>query len=171
MDDESKVVTLARKAVEKYVQEGKRIKPPENLPDILKKKSGVFVSLKKNGKLRGCIGTTEAVQKNIAEEIISNAISAASSDPRFSAVKPGELKDLEYSVDILGEKEPVESREELDPDKYGVIVKKGHRSGLLLPDLDGIDTVDEQLKIAKKKAGLLPQQKVEIYRFPVHRYK
>ncbi|MFW5999159.1 MAG: AmmeMemoRadiSam system protein A [Halanaerobiaceae bacterium] len=172
MNKERQIVDLARSAIEEYIIRGRRISSPEEIPQILQGKNGVFVSLKKNGKLRGCIGTTEAVQENTAEEIISNAISAAESDPRFPIVKPEEISDLKVSVDILGNKERVESREDLNPEKYGVIVKKGHRTGLLLPDLKGIDTVEKQLAVAKKKAGLTPDTSVdEIYRFSVQRYQ
>lgn len=172
MDKENYIVKLARDAIVEYVQKGVKISPPEEIPDDLQKKNGVFVSLKKKGKLRGCIGTTDSVQDNTAEEIVSNAISAADNDPRFPSVKPEELPELKISVDILGEKERVNSKEELDPAKYGVIVKKGHRTGLLLPDLEGIDTVEKQLAVAKKKAGLTPDTRVDqIYRFPVHRFR
>ncbi len=168
---ENQIVKMARETVEEYILHGKRKEEPEQLTPEMKKKRGVFVSIKKNGKLRGCIGTTRPTQSNIAQEIISNAISAANHDPRFSAVRSEELEQLEFSVDILGEKEPVDSLEELDPVKYGVIVEKDHRSGLLLPDLEGIDTAAKQVEIAKKKAGISPGENVDLYRFEVKRYR
>ena len=170
-ENESKVVELARKAIEEYVLNGNQIKPPAELPEEMQGKKGTFVSLKKNGNLRGCIGTTRPTQKNIAVEIIKNAINACSHDPRFSPVQPDELDDLEISVDILGEAEPVDSIDDLDPDQYGVIVKDGHHTGLLLPDLDGIDTARDQVNIARKKAGISPDQDLDLFRFEVHRFE
>ncbi|MCD6082859.1 AMMECR1 domain-containing protein [Candidatus Aerophobetes bacterium] len=166
-------VLLARKTIEAYIRQGKIISPPEDIPEAFQKKAGVFVSLHKKGRLRGCIGTYLPTQENIAQEIIKNAISAATQDPRFPPVEEDELKDLEISVDILSEPEPVHSKQELDPKKYGVIVSKGWRRGLLLPDLEGVNTVEEQLDIAKQKAGLygVPDEELEIERFTVTRYK
>jgi AmmeMemoRadiSam system protein A len=163
-------VNLAKKAIEEYVRDRKVITPPEDLPPEMRQRAGVFVSLKKNKQLRGCIGTIMPATENIAEEIIKNAIAAATEDPRFYPVQPEELDEIEYSVDVLSEPEKVESLSELDPKKYGVIVVKGHRKGLLLPDLEGVDTVEEQLRIAKMKAGILPDEDCEIYRFTVKRY-
>ncbi len=165
-------VSLARKAVEEYVKRGNVITPPEGLPeDIYRKRAGVFVSLKKGNQLRGCIGTFMPVTESIAEEIIRNAISAATQDPRFPAVRAEELDDITYSVDILSEPERVTDISELDPKKYGVIVTKGPLKGLLLPDLEGVDTVDEQLRIARMKAGFSPYDNdVEVLRFTVTRY-
>jgi hypothetical protein len=170
-EKESKVVVLARKAIEEYIINGKQIQPPEDLPQELKGKRGTFVSLKKNGRLRGCIGTTKATQANIALEIIMNAINACSHDLRFESVKSNELDDLEISVDILGKPEPVSSIEELDPEKYGVIVEKDHRTGLLLPDLEGIDSVEKQVEIARKKAGIVSREGLKLYRFEVQRFE
>ena len=168
----NQVVQLAREAIEEYVKNSHKIQPPQNLSEVMQKERGVFVSIKKNGNLRGCIGTTGPTQENVAREIIRNAINACSKDPRFQPVKPEELEKLEISVDILGEQELVSDLDELDPDKYGVIVKKGSRTGLLLPDLEGIETVREQVNIAKKKAGIPPaENNVELYRFQVHRYE
>jgi len=166
-------VSLARKAIEEYLREKKVISPPRNIPKEFQGEAGVFVSLHKKGKLRGCIGTYLPTEENIAREIIKNAISAATQDPRFPPVQVDELKDIEMSVDILSKPEPVRSEEELDPKKYGVIVGKGWQRGLLLPDLDGVDTIREQLDIAKQKAGLwgVPDEELEIQRFMVTRYK
>jgi len=137
----------------------------------MKERAGVFVSLHKFDELRGCIGTFEPQRKNVAEEIITNAISSATRDPRFPSVDPSELKDLEYSVDVLTTPVPVESKDQLDPRKYGVIVECGYRKGLLLPDLEGVDTVDYQIDICRQKAGIDPDEPVKLYRFEVKRYK
>ena len=164
------LVELARRTVETYVREGKTPQPEKLTPEM-KQKAGVFVSIHKLGELRGCIGTFEPQQDNVAEEIINNAISSATGDPRFPAVAPSELKDLEYSVDVLTEPEPVDSQDQLDPRKYGVIVEAGFRRGLLLPDLEGVDTVDYQIEICRRKAGIAPDEPIKLYRFEVKRYK
>ncbi|HBM75527.1 MAG TPA: AMMECR1 domain-containing protein [Clostridiaceae bacterium] len=168
---EDEFVKLARESLEYYIKKGKTMPTPDDIPDDMKRKAGVFVSLKKNGQLRGCIGTIEGVQQNIAEEIIENAISAGTRDPRFYPVEKDELDDLVYSVDVLGKSEPVSSREELDASKYGVIVRSDWRSGLLLPNLEGVDTVDEQISIALKKAGIDEDEDYSIERFEVVRHK
>jgi len=156
--EEHPLVKLARKAVETFVKEGKIISPPspsEMIPEM-KERAGVFVSIKKRGKLRGCIGTYLPTRKNVAEEVIRNAIAACSEDPRFEPVREDELPYLEYSVDVLTEPEPVYDLRELDPKVYGVIVEASDgRKGLLLPDLEGVDTVEEQIDIASRKAGIL----------------
>jgi AmmeMemoRadiSam system protein A len=136
----------------------------------LRDRAGIFVSLKKQGELRGCIGTTAPTTPSIVDEIIQNAISAATRDPRFNPVTADELPDLTISVDVLGQPERVESKNDLDPSRYGVIVRKGMRSGLLLPDLDGVDTVDEQWAIVCRKAGISPDSVESIERFRVTRY-
>lgn len=165
-------VELARKSLETYVVEGKKIKAPKDLPrEMLTQQGGVFVSIKIDGQLRGCIGTIAPTQENLAQEIIENAISAGCRDPRFYPVNERELKDLEYSVDVLKEPEPVKSLDELNPKKYGVIVQQGIRKGLLLPNLEGIDTPQEQVYIACQKAGIDPKSDFEMQRFEVIRYK
>ena len=144
---------------------------PEGLPDeLLHTRAGAFVSIHKLGRLRGCIGTSAPTQRCLAEEIIRNAVSAAVSDPRFDPIRPEELPLLEISVDVLGEPEPVASEDELDPKRYGVIVTRGRRRGLLLPDLDGVDTVARQVAIARQKAGIGPNEPVELQRFRVVRH-
>lgn len=164
------VVELAKKAIEQYVKNRRVISPPEILTPEMNEKAGVFVSIKKHGQLRGCIGTFMPSCNNIAEEIIRNAICAATEDPRFPPVQEYELKDLSYSVDILTPPERVTDMKELDPKRYGVIVSAGGRRGLLLPDLEGVDTIEEQLRIAKLKAGIFDDEKVDIFRFEVRRY-
>ena len=145
MKAESKPAKLARQSLEFYLSRKQAMPVPVDLPEDLKGKAGVFVSLKKQGKLRGCIGTFAPTQPSIAAEIISNAISAATRDPRFWAVELDELDQLSISVDILSAPEQVYSLDDLDVKKYGVIVRKGSRSGLLLPDLEGVDTVEDQI--------------------------
>jgi len=169
--EESAYVKLARETIENYIKQGKIITPPLDLPEeMINQKAGVFVSLKKNGNLRGCIGTFMPTQGNIAQEIIKNAISAAVDDPRFSSVNVSELEDLSISVDVLSAPEEVKDISQLNPRKYGVIVSSGYKKGLLLPDLEGVDTVEYQIDIAKRKAGIYPGEKVKLYRFEVQRY-
>lgn len=169
---EDPYVKLARYTLETYVKEGVVPPLPEDLPkEMLKQKAGVFVSIKKGGQLRGCIGTFLPTRKNIAEEIQRNAISAGCEDPRFYPVEKDELPELEYSVDILTEPVPVYSIDELDPKKYGILVRKGYRSGLLLPDLEGVDTVEQQLRIALAKAGIRLDEDYQIYKFQVERHE
>jgi AmmeMemoRadiSam system protein A len=166
----SPLTKLAKKTVETFVKEGKA-PPAGKLTPKMKQKAGVFVSIHKFGELRGCIGTFEPTQDNIAEETIANAINSATRDPRFPPIAPDELKDLSYSVDVLTTPEPVDSQDQLDPKKYGVIVEAGRRRGLLLPDLEGVDTVDYQIEICRHKAGIMPDEPVKLYRFEVERYK
>ena len=161
---------LAKETVENYVTEGKVIKPVE-LTLEMKAKAGVFVSIHKNGALRGCIGTFEPHKKNVAEETIANAVSSATKDSRFSPVTPDELKDLDYSVDVLTAPEPVAAESQLDSKKYGVIVEAGWRRGLLLPDLEGVDSADYQIDICRQKAGIRSDEPVRLYKFEVKRYK
>jgi len=163
-------VRLAMRSLKAFVTEGKRIPVPDDVPEEFLKPAGAFVSLKKHGELRGCIGTLGPTKGSAAEEIIANAISAATADPRFDPVRPEEIDHLQCSVDILGEPEKVKSLEDLDPKRYGVIVRRGGRCGVLLPDLEGVDTVVEQVGIAKRKAGISPFEDCEIERFEVIRY-
>ena len=167
---ESPQVKLARETVESYVKRGE-VPHPKNIPPEMKGKAGVFVSLHKGDELRGCIGTIEPDEPNIAQEIIRNAVQSSTQDPRFSPVTPEELPDLIYSVDVLTEPEPVKSEKDLDPKKYGAIVEAGWRRGLLLPDLEGVDTVKHQLEICRMKAGIGMEEPVKLYRFEVKRYK
>lgn len=165
-------IRLARTTIDTYVRTGNIIDVPQDLDkEMSHRRAGVFVSIKEDGRLRGCIGTIQAVQTSIAEEIIANAISASTKDPRFSPIEPWELDRLTISVDVLGEKEKIDSPEQLDPIRYGVIVTKGHKRGLLLPNLEGIDTVEEQIAIAKRKAGIREDDPVELERFEVIRHE
>lgn len=164
------LVRLAKETIESYVRDG-TIPQPKELTLEMRECAGVFVSLKMGGMLRGCIGTYEPAQVNVAEEVIANAINSATRDPRFPPVTTGDLDDLEYSVDVLTKPEPVASEAELDPKRYGAIVECGGRRGLLLPDLEGVDTVAHQIDICRSKAGILPHEPVKLYRFEVRRYK
>jgi len=164
-------VRLARKSLESYILAGEIIPVPTDLPAVmLKEKAGAFVSIHKGGRLRGCIGTFLPTRDNIAEEIIYNAISASTKDPRFRPIEAEELPFLDINVDILSAPEKIDSKDELDVKKYGVIVSKGFKRGLLLPDLEGVDTVDEQISIAKQKAGIREDEEVQLQRFEVVRH-
>ena len=165
------LVQLAKKSVETYVREGRVIELPSPLSADMSQKSGVFVCIKKDHQLRGCIGTFSPSRESLASETIMNAISAATHDPRFPPVLENELDALEYTVDVLSPPETVTDKSQLDPKRYGVIVTSGQRRGLLLPDLEGVNTLEEQLNIAKMKAGIPPGEETEIYRFEVKRYQ
>lgn len=170
---EDEYVKLAREVIEHYVKtNGGYLRTPRHIiPEMTAQKAGVFVSLKIRGVLRGCIGTIGPMYDNVAEEIRHNAISACSRDPRFTPVMPDELEELEYSVDVLGPMEPISSPSQLDVKRYGVLVTKGSRSGLLLPNLPGVDTIDQQVDIAKQKAGIRPEENgCELQRFEVIRH-
>jgi AmmeMemoRadiSam system protein A len=163
------IVKLAKEAVEGYVRHGEVLRPTE-LTAEMKGRAGVFVSIKKRGELRGCIGTFAPTRANIAEEIVANAVCSATQDPRFVPVEASELDDLKYSVDVLTEPEPVKSVAQLDPKKYGVIVECGFGRGLLLPDLEGVDSVEEQIRICRAKAGISAEEPIKLYRFSVKRF-
>lgn len=164
-------VSLARKSLEAYITTRKVIDVPKDLcTEMTERQAGAFVSLHKNDDLRGCIGTIAPTTGSIAEEIIRNAIRAATADPRFPEVTPDELTDLTIKVDVLGPIEDITSPSELDIKRYGVIVRKDNRMGLLLPDLEGITGVEQQIQIAKLKAGIAPYEEVELQRFEVIRH-
>ena len=164
-------VKLARASAEYFVKNGEVMPLPDNVaPDLLNVRAGAFVSVHKFGALRGCIGTIASTQKNLALEIIENAVSAVSKDPRFQPVTEDELKYLDINVDVLGEAEKISSPAELDVKKYGVIVQSGYKRGLLLPDLDGVDTVEQQISIARRKGGIAPDEEVDLFRFEVVRH-
>lgn len=164
-------VALARRTIESHIVRRESPTLPGGLPpEMTGQKAGVFVSLHKGGQLRGCIGTTGPTTASVADEIVQNAVSAATSDPRFPQVRPEEVAQLEINVDVLGTPEAIDGEDELDPKRYGVIVSHGGRRGLLLPDLDGVDTVRQQVDIAKSKAGIAPNQPVQLERFVVVRH-
>ncbi len=168
---EDPYVRLARHTIESFVKTGTLPKVPQGLPEELyQNRAGAFVSLKEDGRLRGCIGTIQAVRGSLAEEIMHNAVSACSADPRFDPVEDWEVERLTISVDVLGETERISSPEELDVTRYGVIVTRGKRRGLLLPNLEGVDTIEQQVAIAKQKAGIKEHEGVELERFEVIRH-
>ena len=170
-DKSDDYVRLARKSLESYVKSRKTISVPGGLPEeMLKTRAGAFVSIHKHGKLRGCIGTIAPTADNVAQEIIRNAISAATKDPRFDPITEDELKWLEINVDVLGKPEKISSIDELDVKRYGVIVSSGYKRGLLLPDLDGVDTPEEQVAIAMKKGGIRESDHYTLERFEVVRH-
>ncbi|MBR3569691.1 MAG: AmmeMemoRadiSam system protein A [Oscillibacter sp.] len=168
---EDEWVRLARMSLETYVRTGKPLERlPDGLPDALTNaQAGAFVSLHVRDSLRGCIGTTAPTTDSVAWEIIQNAVSAGTRDPRFPPVRPDELDKLEYSVDVLGTPEPATAAE-LDAKRYGVIVSCGTRRGLLLPDLDGVDSVEEQIDIARRKGNIGTQERYALQRFEVVRH-
>jgi len=169
---EHPLVQLARASVEAYVRERTVISPPAELTPEMRAQHGVFVSLHRRGDLRGCIGTFGATQPNVALEVINNAIAAATEDPRFMPLAPRELDDLDISVDVLSDPSPVADSDVpgLDPKRHGVIVSAGRRRGLLLPDLEGVDTVDYQIEICRRKAGIGPNEPIKVQKFTVERY-
>ena len=169
---EDPYVQLARRTVETYIREHKKPAIPKDiLPELMTRRAGAFVSIHEHGRLRGCIGTIAPVRDCLAQEIIDNAVSASTRDPRFDPIREDELPWLEISVDVLGEPEPIRSADELDVRRYGVIVSKGVKRGLLLPDLDGVDTVEQQISIAKSKAGIADwDDHVKLQRFEVVRH-
>ncbi len=169
---EDDFVKLARLSLETFVKTKKPLeKLPDDLPEeMISKRAGAFVSLHKDDQLRGCIGTIMATKNSIAEEIVQNAISACSQDPRFSPIRVDEIDDIIYSVDILGEPERIFDINQLNVKKYGVIVECEGRRGLLLPDLEGIDTVEEQISIARRKGNIAPNEKINLWRFEVIRH-
>jgi len=171
-EKEDEYQELARRSLEHIVMTGKKLEVPQNLPDeMLSKKAGAFVSIHKSGSLRGCIGTISPTTENIANEIIQNAISAGLSDERFNPVAEAELPYLDYKVDILAEAEAISGPELLDVKRYGVIVTSGYKRGLLLPNLDGIDSVEQQIEIARQKAGIGKGDKIKLERFEVVRHE
>jgi AmmeMemoRadiSam system protein A len=187
-------VLLAKTALEEYVKQGKIIKPLASLPEnFFKEKHGVFITIEKQGKLRACLGTYLPTKPNIVQEIINNAISAATKDNRFDPINEQELDQLSYSVSVLEYPELVKDLKTINPKKFGIIVKTApfvfpeknkdnqefdftkqayFKTGLLLPDLDGIDNSEEQFKIACQKAGIDPEkEKVFIYKFKVNKFE
>lgn len=164
-------IELAGKTVETYLLTGRMPALPQDAPPEWSRPAGAFVSLKRDGRLRGCIGTYIARHPTLIEEIMHNAVSSAVDDPRFLPITIDELSQVKFSIDVLGPLEAVMTNKDLDPSIFGVLVRgAGNRAGLLLPDLEGIDTVDKQVEIAMRKGGLSPDEAVETYRFRVKRY-
>lgn len=175
MAESHPLVVLARKTIERWVQHGEQIDPPEDLPPEMQQPAGAFVTLRRDGRLRGCVGTIAPACETVAAEVIRNAISAATYDTRFDPLRREELEGLEVKVDVLSEPEPVTSMDELDPKRYGLIVQSKvdpSKRGLLLPDLEGIDTVEQQVHSTRRYKALItdPNEPVQMFRFEVIRY-
>ncbi|MEW6542959.1 MAG: AmmeMemoRadiSam system protein A [Nitrospirota bacterium] len=168
------LVKLAAEAIAAYLWRGQVIEPAaalfSDLPDALMP-AGCFVCLKRQGRLRGCIGTTEPLYETLAGEVIRNAIGAATRDPRFAPVERFELDELSITVDVLGPAEPVPDQTALDHRRYGIVLRSGERRSVLLPDIEGIGSVAEQVAAARDKAGLAPHDPIELLRFEVTRYR
>jgi AmmeMemoRadiSam system protein A len=162
------LVELARRTIKTFILEKRKIDPPDDVG--VPGKAGVFVSIKKHKQLRGCIGTLLPVTDSVSSEVVENAISAATRDPRFPPVAAEELDELEISVDVLSSPEPVEDITSLDPSRFGVIVRSRGKAGVLLPDLEGIEKAEDQVAIARRKAGIGEDDPVELFRFEVKRY-
>lgn len=173
-------VLLAKQAVEKYILEGKIITPTKDLPrgkaglpkNFFSQKSGIFVTIEKNGELRGCIGTFLATKENIAKEIISNAIASATEDYRFETIQKEELPQLSYIVSVINEPKQIKDIKELNPKRFGIIIKtETSKSGLLLPDLEGVNTVEDQISITCRKGGINPKEEdIIIYKFTTEKH-
>ncbi|MGD9048723.1 MAG: AmmeMemoRadiSam system protein A [Anaerolineae bacterium] len=175
MTESHPLVVLARKTIEHWVKDGEQLDPPENLPPEMQRQAGAFVTLRRGGQLRGCVGTIAPACETLAHEVIRNAISAASYDTRFDPLRREELEGLEVKVDVLSDPEPVTSLDELDPKRYGLIVQSKldpSKRGLLLPDLEGIDTVEQQVYSTRRYKALItdPNEPVQMFRFEVMRY-
>lgn len=169
---EDPYIALARDTIEAYIRTGRRSALPEDLPDeITQRQAACFVTLHRKGRLRGCIGTLEPYRESLALEIQENAISASTRDSRFDPLRLEELEDLEVSVDVLSPAEKICGMEELDPKRYGVIVSAGYRRGVLLPNLEGVDTAEEQVDIARQKAGIAAGERFALARFEVVRHE
>ena len=165
------ILWLARQAVEHYVRHGDLLEPPTSPSRLLKDPGAAFVTLRLGQALRGCIGTLGPSKPTLAHEIITNAVAAASSDPRFPPVASSELAVLLYEVDILGALEPVPDEGHLDPEQYGVVVQAGQRRGVLLPAIEGVTSPRQQVAIARSKALIRQEQAVTLYRFTVKRFR
>lgn len=165
------IIDIAMNSIQKYLENNTFYQLPVILPHELKQKSACFVSLKSESILRGCIGTIEPVYSFLAKEIQNNAISAATRDPRFPPLSLDEFNSIECSVDVLMPSFKIWSISELDPVKYGVIVEKGTKRGVLLPNIDGVNEVKQQLSIAAQKAGINLTEDPNIYAFEVERFK
>jgi AmmeMemoRadiSam system protein A len=175
MTESHPLVKLARQTIETFIREGVTLDTPQNLAAEMRQRAGAFVTIRRHGELRGCIGTIQPTCENVATEVIQNAISSATRDPRFPPLNPDELEDIEVKVDVLGERERVHLLDELDPKRYGLIVQSRidpSRRGLLLPDLKGIDTAEDQVYHTRYfKAQITdPDEPVEMFRFEVKRY-
>jgi len=164
-------ISLAQESIHHYLNHHEKLSCPDHLSKDLQSRCGAFVSIKKLRQLRGCIGTLQPCKPNLAMEIIENALKAALHDPRFSPVIAEELGDLSYSIDVIGPLEKVSTLEELDPHIYGLVVRRRGKQGVLLPDLEGVDSTEEQIQICRDKGKIDDDEPVEIYRFKVDRFR
>ena len=164
-------VSLAQESILHYLNHHEKLSCPAPLSSDLTSRSGAFVSIKKLKQLRGCIGTLEPCEPNLAMEIIENALKAALHDPRFSPVTPEELQDLTYSIDVVRPLEKIADVSKLDPNVYGLVVKSNDKQGVLLPDLEGVDSTEEQIKICRAKGKIHDDEPIEMYRFKVDRFR
>ena len=164
-------ISLARESIHHYLDHHEKLSCPTPLPEDLQTRSGVFVSIKKCKQLRGCIGTLEPCEPNLAMEIIENALKAALQDPRFSPITVEELQDLSYSIDVIRPLEKVSTAEELNPAIYGLVVRNNGKQGVLLPGLEGVDSIEEQIQICRAKGKIPDEDSIEMYRFKVDRFR
>jgi AmmeMemoRadiSam system protein A len=164
------LVSLARQAILHYLTIGEYLKAGDELTVEWQRPAGVFVSLKRHGELRGCVGTCVPTQPTVIQEIMQNAVAAAIADPRFPPVTLAEMAEMDISVDVLALPEKIDGEAQLDPKRFGVIVRAGGRGGVLLPDIPQVTTAELQVAITRRKAGIRPDEPVEIYRFEVIRY-
>ena len=166
-------VKLAIQAVRHFLLKGEILPCPDSLPNEMNRQLGTFVSIKKkiNGELRGCIGTVSPNQDNLAKEIIQNAVNAATRDPRFIPIVINELDQFLFSVDVLTPLEFIDKPEQLNPKQYGLSIKYGKHQGILLPNLEGIDSVQRQIYLCLKKGNIKKNVDYQMYRFEVERYR
>ena len=164
-------VSLAQESIHHYLNCREKLSCPDPLSKDLNSRSGAFVSIKKLQQLRGCIGTLEPCEPNLAMEIIENALKAALHDPRFSPITAEELQDLTYSIDVVHPLEKITDVSELDPKIYGLVVKSNGKQGVLLPDLEGVDSTEEQIQICRAKGKIPDDAPIEMYRFKVERFR
>jgi len=173
VEEAARITALAREAIGHYLETGEVMAAPKDLDGGWRRRAGAFVSLHEaDGELRGCIGTVASAKRSLAEEVMANAVAAATQDPRFGAVRAEELGDLKISVDVLGAAVVERDVARLDPKRYGIIVTSGDgRQGVLLPDLEGVDSAEEQIRICREKGGIGLDEVVEIRRFEVERFE
>ena len=164
-------ISLAQESIHHFLNHREKLSCPDPLSQDLRLRSGAFVSIKKLKKLRGCIGTLEPCEPNLAMEIIENALKAALHDPRFSPVTTEELQELTYSIDVVRPLEKISTLEDLDPDIYGLVVKSNGKQGVLLPDLEEVNSTEEQIQICRAKGKIPEDEPIEIYRFKVERFR
>jgi len=164
------LVKLAIRSVKYFIETGNPLPCPAHLPDFLRQSAGIFVSIKKQGSLRGCIGTITPKYKNLAEEVIQNALRSASEDPRFDPIQKKELPSLTFSVDVMKPLEKIDSIKDQNIKQFGLVIRGEGKQSVLLPDLDIIKSADQQLQVCLKKGGFKWNDTYEIFRFEVKRF-